>query len=129
MHCSLNNSLCARLLGRVNWLSELPRVMLGLRAACNLDTAVSPSISVTGQQPTRPGELVVQRPTIDDASTFGRKLASGMAAQAIHENTYMVRETSVTDVVDTGKSDRIDDLVYDLVVRRSNTTVSPPLRL
>ena len=30
----------------------------------------------------------------------------------------------VTDVVDTGKSDMIDDLVDDLVVRRSNRTVS-----
>ena len=74
MHRSLKNSLRARLLGRVNWLSELSWVMLGLRAASNLDTGVSPSILVTGQQPTLPGQLVVQRPTIDDASNFGWRL-------------------------------------------------------
>ena len=88
MHRCLKNSLRARLLGRVNWLSELPWVMLGLRAASNLDTVVSPSILVTGQQPTLPGQLVVQRPTIDDASDFGRKLASAMAAQTFHENPW-----------------------------------------
>ena len=88
MHRCLKNSLRARLLGRVNWLSELPWVMLGLRAASNLDTGVSPSILVTGQQPTLPGQLVVQRPTIDDASDFGRKLASAMAAQTFHENPW-----------------------------------------
>ena len=200
MHRSLKNSLRARLLGRVNWLSELPWVMLGLRAASNLDTGVSPSILVTGQQPTLPGQLVVQRPTIDDASIFGRKLASAMAAQTFHENPWyekrrgrsyaprdlwtskcvLVRayklqsslvpkytgpfrvlqrwkkcfrlqlenredtvsvdrlrpfyedETDhrelVTDVVDPGKSDIIDDHVDALVVRRSNRTVSPPIR-
>ena len=88
MHSSLKNSLRARLLGRVNWLSELPWVMLGLRAASNLDTRVSTSILVTGQQPTLPGQLVVQRPTIDDTSIFGRKLASAMAAQTFHENPW-----------------------------------------
>ena len=200
MHRSLKNSLRARLLGRVNWLSELPWVMLGLRAASNLDTGVSPSILVTGQQPTLPGQLVVQRPTIDDASIFGRKLASAMAAQTFHENPWhekrrgrsyaprdlwtskcvLVRayklqsslvpkytdpcwvlqrwkkcfrlqlenredtvsvdrlrpfygdETDhrelVTDVVDPGKSDIIDDHMDDLVIRRSNRTVSPPIR-
>ena len=44
MHRSLKTSLLARLLERVNWLSELPWVILGLRAASNLDTGVSPSI-------------------------------------------------------------------------------------
>ena len=34
----------------------------------------------------------------------------------------------VTDVVDTGKSDIINDHVDDLVVRRSNRTMSPPIR-
>ena len=34
----------------------------------------------------------------------------------------------VTNVVDTGKSGMIDDLVDDLVVRRSDRTVSPPIR-
>ena len=144
---------------------------------------------------------MAQRPTIDDASIFGRKLASAMAAQTFHENpwhekrrdrSYAPRDlwTSkcvlvcadkvqsslvpkytgpfrvlrlwkkcfrlqlenredtvsvdrqrpfyedetdhrepVTDVVDTGKNDIIDDHVDDLVVRRSNRTVSPPIRL
>ena len=80
-HRSLKNSLSVRLLRRVSWLSKLPWVMLGLRAASKRDSGVSPSILVTGQQPTLPGQLVVQRPTIDDASNFGRKLASAMAAQ------------------------------------------------
>ena len=200
MHRSLKNSLRARLLGRMNWLSELPWVMLGLRAASNLDNGVSPSILVTGQQPTLPGQLVVQRPTIDYASNFGRKLASAMAVQTFHENPWHERrrgrwyapldlwtakcvlvradkvqsslvpkytgpfrvlrrwkkcfrlllenredtisvdrlrpfyedETDihepVADVVDTVKSDIIDDHGDDLVVRRSNRTVSPPIR-
>ena len=164
--------------------------MLGLRAASNLDTGVSPSTLVTGQQPTLPGQLVVQRPTIDDASIFGRKLSSDMAAQTFHDNPghekrrgrswtstcVLVRADKVqsslvpkytgpfqvvrrwkkcfrlqlenredtvsvdrlhdqpahrepvTDVVDTGKSDIIDYHVDDLVVRRSNGTVSPPFR-
>ena len=78
MHRILNNPIRARLLGRMNWLSELQRVMLGLRAASNYDSGVSPSISVSGQ-------LVVQRPAIDDDSTFERKLASAIGAQTIHE--------------------------------------------
>ena len=200
MHRSLKNSLRARLLGRVNWLSALPWVMLGLRAASNLDTGVSPSILVTGQQPTLPGPLVVQRPTVDDAYIFGRKLASAMPAQTFHENPWhekrrgrsyaprdlwtskcvLVRADNVqsslvlkytgpfrvlrrwkkcfrlqlenredtvfvdrlrpfyedetdhrepdTAVVDTGKSDIINDHVDDLVIRISNRTVSPPIR-
>ena len=88
MHRILKNYLRARLLGTVNWLSELPWVMLGLRAAFNLDTGVSPSMLVTGQQPTLPGRLVIHRTTIDDASNFGRKLASAMAAQTFHENPW-----------------------------------------
>ena len=40
MHRCLKNSLRARLLGRPNWLAELPWVMLGLRAAANLETQV-----------------------------------------------------------------------------------------
>ena len=157
-------------------------------------------MSVTGQQPTLPGQLVVQRQTIDDASDFGRKLASAMAAQTFHENPWhekrrgrsyvpldlwtskcvLVRaykvqsslvpkytgpfrvlrrwkmcfrlqlenredtvsvdrqrpfyedETDhrepVTDVVDTRKNDIIDYLVDDVVIRRSNRRVSPPIR-
>ena len=81
MHRCMKNSLCARLLGRANWLAELPWVMLGLRAAANLDTGVSPSTLVTGQQPALPGQLVVSR-----ASSFGKELASVMAAQTFREN-------------------------------------------
>ena len=42
--------------------------MLGLRAAANLETGVSPSLLVTGQQPALPGQLVVERSNIDNAS-------------------------------------------------------------
>ena len=55
MHRCLKNSLRARLLGIAHWLAELPWVMLGLRAAANLDTGVSLSMLVTGQQPALPG--------------------------------------------------------------------------
>ena len=58
MRRSLKNSLHARLLGRVNWLSELLWV-IGLRVASNLDNGVSPSILVTGQQSTLPGQALV----------------------------------------------------------------------
>ena len=91
MHRNLKNSLRPRVLAS----SELPWVMLGLRAASNLDTGVSPSILVTGQQPTLPDQLVVQRPTIDDASIFGRKLASAMSAQTFHENPWHEKRRSV----------------------------------
>ena len=62
--------------------------MLGVGVVSNLDTGVSLSILVTGQQPTLRGELVIQGPTIDDASNFGRQLASAMAAQTFHENPW-----------------------------------------
>ena len=48
-------------------LAELPWVMLGLRASANLDTGISPSMLVTGQQPALPGQLVIQKASIDDA--------------------------------------------------------------
>lgn len=200
MHRCLKNSLRARLLGRTNWLAELPWVMLGLRAAANLDTGVSPSILVTGQQPALPGQLVVQRASIDDTSSFGKELSSAMAAQTFNENPWhgkqrgrshvphdlwtatrvLVRADKVqpslvpkytgpfrvlrrwgkcfrlqmenredtvsvdrlrpfyedetdrreptTDVVGTANGDRNEDRVEDLVVRRSNRTVRPPIR-
>ena len=87
MHRCLKNSLRARLQGRTNWMAELPWVMFGLRAASNLDT-VSPSILVTGQQPALPGQLVVQRSVIDDASVYGRELASAMSAQRFTGNPW-----------------------------------------
>ena len=61
MHRCLKNSLRARLLDIANWLAEMPGVLLGLRAAANLDTGVSPSMLVTGQQPALPVQLVVSR--------------------------------------------------------------------
>ena len=88
MHRCLKNSLRARLLGRPNWLAELPWVMLGLRAAANLATGVSPSLLVTGQQPALPGQLVVERSNIDNASSFGRELSSAMASQRFVENPW-----------------------------------------
>ena len=98
MHRCLKNSLRARLLGRANWLAELPWVMLGLRAAANLDTGVSPSMLVTGQQPALPGQSVVLRANIDDASAFGKELASAMAAQTFRENPWHGKEKLRTRV-------------------------------
>ena len=98
MHRCLKNSLRARLLGRANWLAELPWVMLGLRAAANLDTGVSPSMLVTGQQPALPGHLVVSQENIDDASAFGKELASAMAAQTFSENPWHGKEKLRTRV-------------------------------
>ena len=72
MHRCLKNSLRASLLGRANWLAELSWVMLGLHAAANIDTGVTPSVMVTGQQAALSGQLVVQWANADDASAFGR---------------------------------------------------------
>ena len=69
-------------------MAELPWVMLGLRATSNLDTGVSPSILVTGQPLTLPGQLVLQRAEIDDASIYGRQLASAMAALRFTQNPW-----------------------------------------
>ena len=90
----LNNSLRARLLGRKNWLAELPWVMMGLRAAANLETGVSPSLLVTGQQPALPGQLVVERSNIDNASSFGRELSSAMANRRFVENPWHDKKKS-----------------------------------
>ena len=60
--------------------------MLGLRAAANLDAGVSPSILLTGQQPALPGQLVVSRANVDDASDFGKDMASAMTAQTFRDN-------------------------------------------
>ena len=60
MYRCLKNSLRARLLGRANWLAELSWVMLGLHAAANIDTGVTPSMMVTGQQAALSGQLIVQ---------------------------------------------------------------------
>ena len=72
--------------------------MLGLRAAANLDTGVSPSMLVTGQQPALPGQLVVSRVNIDDASAFGKELASAMAAQTFREKHWHGKEKLGTRV-------------------------------
>ena len=88
MHRCLKNALRARLLGKSNWMAELPWVMLGLRAASNLDIGISPSILVTGQQPALPGQLVVQCASIDDASVYGIELASAMSAERFTDNSW-----------------------------------------
>ena len=100
MHRCLKNSLRARLLGRPNWLAELPWVMLGLRAAANLETGVSPSLLVTGQQPALPGQLVVERSNIDNPSAFGRELSSAIANQRFVENTWHDKKKSRARVPD-----------------------------
>ena len=60
MHRCLKNSLRASLLGRANWIVELSWVMLGPHAAANIDTGVTPSMMVTGQQAALSGQLIVQ---------------------------------------------------------------------
>ena len=80
--------------------AELPWVMLGLRAASNLETGVSPSMLVTGQQPALPGQLVVERSNIDNASSFGRELSSAMANQRIVENPWHDKKKSRARVPD-----------------------------
>ena len=62
--------------------------MLGLRAAANIDTGVSPSMLDASQQPTLPGTSAVSRADIDDASAFCKQLASAMAAQTVRENPW-----------------------------------------
>ena len=79
--------------------------MLGLRAAANLDTGVSPSMLVTGQQPALPRQLVVSRVNIDDASAFGKILASAMAEQTSRKNPWHGKEKLRTRVT----QDYMDD--------------------
>ena len=51
-----------------------------------------------GQQLAPPGQLVVSRANIDDASAFGKELASAMAAQTFRENPWHVNEKLRTRV-------------------------------
>ena len=67
--------------------------MLGLRAAANLETGVSPSQLVTGQQPALPGQLVVERSNIDNASSL-------MANQPFVENPWHDKKKSRARVPD-----------------------------
>ena len=92
----LKNSLRARLLGRPNWLAELTRVTLGLHAAANLETGVSPSLLVTGQQPALPGQLVVARSNIDNASSFGRELSSSSSSSSVAVSVAGVGDHDLT---------------------------------
>jgi hypothetical protein len=87
-HRSLKNALRARLLGRQNWLAELPWVMLGLRSAPNLDTGVSPALLVMGQHPALPGHLVVPRDDIIDHTAFSERLSKSMEAQQFTSNPW-----------------------------------------
>ena len=74
--------------------------MLGLRAAANLETGVSPSLLVTGQEPALPGQLVVEPSNIDNASSFGRELSSAMANQRFVENLWHDKKKSRARVPD-----------------------------
>ena len=68
--------------------------------AANLETGVSPSLLVTGQQPALPGQLVVKRSNIDNASSFGRELSSAMANQRFVENPWHDKKKSRARVPD-----------------------------
>ena len=87
-HRCLKNSLRSRLLGRQNWVAELPRVLLGLRAAPNLDTGVSPALMVTGQLPALPGHLVIPRDDIPNHTAFSERLSGAMRAQPFIGNPW-----------------------------------------
>ena len=58
----------------------------GVTRSCQPGHRVSPSLLVTGQQPALPGQLVVERSNIDNASSFGRELSSAMANQPFVKN-------------------------------------------
>lgn len=85
----------ARLLGRHNWIAELPWVMLGLRSAPNLDTGVSPALLVMGQHPALPGHLITPRNDILDHTAFSESLARAMDAQVFRGNPWHGGDRSV----------------------------------
>ena len=93
-HRALKNALRARLNGQLNWLIELPWVMLGLRSAPNLDTGVAPALLVTGQHPSLPGQLVTPKCDIQDHTAFSDKMARAMKAQVFSGNPWHGREQS-----------------------------------
>ena len=93
-HRSLKNALRARLLGRHNWIAELPWVMLGLRSAPNLDTGVSPALLVMGQHPALPGHLIIPRKDILDHTAFSERLSKAMNAQVFRGNPWHGGEQS-----------------------------------
>ena len=94
-HRCLKNSLRSRLLGRQNWVAELPWVLLGLRAAPNLDTGVSPALMVTGQLPALPGHLVIPRDDIPNHSAFSERLSEAKRAQPFIGNPWHGGESSL----------------------------------
>ena len=93
-HRTLKNALRARLLGRHNWIAELPWVMLGLRTTPNLDTGISPALLVMGQHPALPGQLVIPRDDIVDHTAFSERLARAMSAQVFSGNPWHGGEQS-----------------------------------
>ena len=87
-HRTLKNALRARLHSRRTWIQELPWVLLGLRAAPNLDTGVSPSVLVTGKQPALPGQFVLPRKQITDYTSFSQDLCRAMKSQTFSGNPW-----------------------------------------
>ena len=73
MHRCLKKLAACSTSGKTKLVSRVTVGKLGLRAAASLETGVSPSLLVTGQQPALPGQLVVERSNIDNASSFGRE--------------------------------------------------------
>ena len=98
-HRSLKNELRARLLGRHNWIAELPWVMLGLRSSPNLDTGIAPALLVMGQYPALPGHLVVPRDDIADHTAFSERLARAMNAQTFSGNVWHGGEQKIHTMV------------------------------
>ena len=74
--------------------------MLGLRAAAHLETGVSPSLMVNGQQPALPDQLVVEQSNINNPSSFGRELPSAMESQRFVENPWHDKKKSRVRVPD-----------------------------
>lgn len=59
-HRSLKAALKARLDGRISWISELPTVLLGLRAAVRTDTGVSAAELTYGYNLRLPGDFITE---------------------------------------------------------------------
>ena len=94
-HRYLKNSLRSRLLGRQNWVAELPWVLLGLRAAPILDTGVSPALMVTGQLPALPGHLVIPGDDIPNHTAFSGRLSGALRAQPFPWPHCRIKKTPI----------------------------------
>ena len=80
-----------------SWKTKLVGIVT---VGANLETGVSPSLLVIGQQPALPGQLVVERSNIHNASSFGRELSSAMANQRFVENPWHEKKKSRARVPD-----------------------------